>query len=812
MIERENQSPFERRAYAYIERGYSVIPIAPGTKRPGMWTEQHGWRGMQDWERFNQRLPSDIELDHWYKWPGAGIGLLCGKLSKIVALDRDYDTKGTDALEAIIPWTPVKKKGAKGYTAFFRYQGEKSCSFNIGGVRVLDVLSDGRQTLMPGTIHPDGHTYVYLTEDLLEDYDPEDLPVLPANFFDRVREVLAPYQTDEDRKFERKPVVDTAEPINTDLSFAGQYYRDLNQAALARLDEWVPKLIENTRRERDGYRCVASWRGGKNFNVGIHPSGIKDFKAEHGLTPIDLVLYQHGLTVQRAAELLRGCLAMHEPEPITFAAAALPAPSATPVTPPAPVTVESPKPVTNLMPWVTAKANPPAVQLPPTTSLDPAPALPAFLVNPPGILGVITRWITSTAPKSQHELALASAIALCGTVMARTYRSQYGNWTSMYFVLVAKSTEGKEHPQRCVEKALTAAEMTELIGGSGYTSAGAVYSALLKHPAHIATVDEIGKLLKLSRSKGQANTEAAIDKLVEAFGRQDGVLRPPTYSTMTLSAAQAATTQRMIQNPGITLLGATTPGTWYGSLTDDLVHDGFTGRLIVVESKEPRQLTRFVDRTDPPQQVVDWMKAVRVTAVVPGNLAGTSLAELPPVTVEFPFAESCLPVMRAFEEELNAAKDKYESEGLDVLLGRTLEKALKVAMVVAKAVDPNNRQVLPEHLAWAIDYIRFYDMAMIRAVRKQRVRSNTDGDIKKALTYITNAVKYSKDARYGSVCAQGVMPHGKLLKLMAMPSRQFKEMMDTAVEAYVIKKSPGIPFGYPAGDVYMAGDVEAEED
>ena len=72
--------------------------------------------------------------------------------------------------------TPLKKKGAKGYTAFFRYTGERSCSFNVNGVRVLDVLSDGRQTLMPGTIHPDGHAYIWLTEDIIEDYDPADIP------------------------------------------------------------------------------------------------------------------------------------------------------------------------------------------------------------------------------------------------------------------------------------------------------------------------------------------------------------------------------------------------------------------------------------------------------------------------------------------------------------------------------------------------------------------------------------------------------------------------------------------------------------
>lgn len=86
MIEKKNESPYERRAYAYIERGYSVIPIAPGTKRPGQYSEANGWRGMHDWERFHTRLPTEIELTHWYTWPGAGIGLLTGKLSGVIAL------------------------------------------------------------------------------------------------------------------------------------------------------------------------------------------------------------------------------------------------------------------------------------------------------------------------------------------------------------------------------------------------------------------------------------------------------------------------------------------------------------------------------------------------------------------------------------------------------------------------------------------------------------------------------------------------------------------------------------------------------
>lgn len=806
MQDKKQESPFERRAYAYIERGYSVIPIAPGTKRPGAWTQENGWRGMHDWERYFDRQPTELELESWYTWPDAGLGLLLGKLSGVVALDRDYDAPGTDALERIIPYTPVKKKGAKGYTAFFRYKGERSCSFNIAKARVLDVLSDGRQTLMPGTIHPEGHTYIYLTEDLLEDYDPQDLPELPDDFLDQVAKVLAPYQTDEDKKYQKKTVAiaDNDGRINTDMSISAEYYHDLNQQALARLDEWVTKIIPNTRPEHDGFRTIATWRGAKNHNVGIHHRGIFDFGGNYGMTPIDLVMYANGQPFPKAAESLRACLALNEPEPIEFGTK----PAASVTQPANPVTAP---PVGVTLPWAQPKAAPAPVMLPPTTSIEPARALPAFIANPPGMLGDMTRWIVATAPKAQHELALAAAITLGSVIMGRTYRSQFGNWTSLYLVMVAKSTEGKEHPQGCVEKVLTAADMTDLIGGSGYTSAGAVYSALLKHPAHVVTIDEMGKLLKMSRAKGQANTEAAIDKLIEAFGRQDGVLRPPTYSTMTLSKTQASQTERIVHNPAITLLGATTPATFYENLTDDLVKDGFLGRCIVVESRQPRQLTRFVDRTEPPSRIIDWCKAVHVTAVKPGNLADVQMSEMPANVVALNFSESCRPLMDAFEVELNDAKDANEAEGLDVLLGRSLEKAMKLAMIVAKAANPKTKEVTPEHLQWAIEYVRYYDLALTRAVRRERIASQTDGDIKRAINFIKNAPKYKTDKRYGKVCEGGGIPHSKLLKLMAMPAKQFKDLMDTAVEAGTLTRCPELAslatWGY-SGEVYLLGDVD----
>lgn len=752
-------SAYDSVAYMLYEQGYSVIPIAPGTKRPGAFTTtkenpvKH-WRGMYQWERYADRMPTELETQEWDTWPDAGIGLVCGKLSRIVALDRDYDCPASDALEAIIPYSPVAKKGAKGYTKFYRYSGQESKSWDVGGVRVLDMLSDGRQTVMPPSRHPDGFTYVYITEDTLEQMSADDLPELPQDFYAQVDRVLKPYQTETDKRPAKVSTSEDGERIHVGLSTAAEYYRDMNDCALQQLDSWVAKLIPTAFKNGDGYRCIATWRDCKNPNVGIHCKGIQDFGGNYPHTPIDLVMRANGVDFARASEMLRALVRMpDDAEEFTMTA---------------------------------PMAESPALFVPSETTVElkPVVALPAFIRQPPGILGVVTDWINATAPKQQHEFAVAGAIALAATVMQRVYRSNRNNFTSLYFLLVGKSTEGKDYPLSAVPAILTAAGLSNLIAGSGYTSPAAVYSELLRKPSHLVCIDEFGKHLKMSRQKGNAASEGALDKLVEAFGRLHGEMRPQVYSSMTLPKGQAQAADRVVYNPAISLIAASTPDTFFGNLTDDIVHDGMLGRFLVVESVQPRQLLNEHDFTPIPQAVIDWCQSVHQPHK--GDLADIMTAEMPADTVAMQFAEACKAQLRAFEVEINDAKTGAEGEGLDMLLGRSVEKSMRLAMIVAKAIDPTALVISTEHLDWAIKYVRHYDYLLLEGVKNKRTRSEMDGLIKKMVRYIEAAPTYKADKRYGEILGQGGMPSGKLLKLMKIDSRTFNLAVSTAVESGII--------------------------
>lgn len=796
-------SPFARTAQRYIDNSLSVIPVAPGSKMPGAYVAGR-WRGMNDWPQYSVRLPTEMELDIWQGWPDAGIGLLLGPLSNVIAADVDTeDISILKKINGILPPSPVRKKGKKGYTSFFRYNGEVNKSWRINGKPVIDLLSEGRQTLMPGTIHPDGMTYIWLTEDTIDKFDVFQLPTLPENFNELMAGIIEPLMSEEDRKYLRNQEgpQDSTEDLPSQ-GFAATYFRDINTQALYRLDEWVPKMIPTAKPTASGYRCKAFWRNAENLNVGITRQGIRDFGGDYGMTAIDLVMYAQNVPFNQAAEALRAALKIVTDEP-SFQLSKLSAPLPKPVP-----KSEDISPKNDLDPMLAARNVKRSEEELQRQEKEKANATPDFILQAPGMLGRIAGWMAETAPKYQPELFVAAAIAAVGTAMGRLYRTDLGNWTNVYIVMVAKTGEGKEHPQQCVARILASAGLDRLVAGAGYTSPGAVHSALLEAPSHIVIIDEMGKLLKFSRQQGSANSEAAIDKLVEAFGRTDGFMKPPAYSTMNLSKKQRAKlVDKTVHNPAITMLGATTPATFYESLTSDLVGEGFLGRLIVVQSKQGLQIGQLKAKTPPPEDILTWIRGIHDEGA--GDLVNYMNPAIPAVPVVMTFDPAALELFDDFEHKLTfKLKPKFEAVGMAALLVRSREKAMRVAMIVAKAVNhPGDNRIYAPAVKWAIDYVEYNDLQTIHAVQTERGETLVERQIKKVMAFIARAKTLNdKNEMVMKVLATGGMPHNKLLRAMGLDSRTFAEVVKTAIEQGRICKMDGIPaLGY-AGTVYWCNE------
>jgi len=150
---------FEFYAPKYIENSYFVIPL--NGKFPIL----------PEWQ-----IPKDLNTyeNIYSTHQGCNIGLLTGVHNGIVALDIDSDSS-----VSLCPESPVVKKGARGETRFFKYNGEITCK---NAELKLDLLSTGAQTVLPPSIHPViNKPYIWTRGSLLE-IDKEDLPIIPVEF------------------------------------------------------------------------------------------------------------------------------------------------------------------------------------------------------------------------------------------------------------------------------------------------------------------------------------------------------------------------------------------------------------------------------------------------------------------------------------------------------------------------------------------------------------------------------------------------------------------------------------------------------
>ena len=301
-------SPYALTAPALIAKGYSAIPIMPGAKRPGLGPD----RGLVGWERFCDEPPRENLVAGWSRSPDLGVGVALG-FRDVVAIDIDSDDPAVaDAVDAIAGVSPVRKRGRKGFTAFFRASpAVRSRPFKFANGDGVDLLAHGRQTVLPPSTHPStGQLYQWTTADTLEHVSPEHLPELPDDIADQLADALAPFGY----------VAEPERPKAEYTAGRNNEWTETNAAALANFGAWVPALNIGAKGQRNGtWRAQAKWRNGDGFNVSFHPTkGICDFADDVGYSAIDIVAKVAGCEPCEAMRMLRDKLGLRDPEPVEF--------------------------------------------------------------------------------------------------------------------------------------------------------------------------------------------------------------------------------------------------------------------------------------------------------------------------------------------------------------------------------------------------------------------------------------------------------------------------------------------------------------
>jgi hypothetical protein len=734
-------------AYArLVEHGYAVLPIMPGTKKPGLPCNNNGgWMDFPGWTTFRPTLV------HFKLWAlsSAGIAILTGPRSgDVIALDNDSnDPRIAEALRSVLPDTPARKKGAKGDTGFYYGPGIPSHAWVINGRKVVEILGAGRQTVLPPTIHPDlGEPYRWTGSKTLEELRPEDLPLLPPDIIEQIDAVLAPFGYVPPEPRERASY--------DECDVADDPHRRLNEAALANLSAWVPALdLYRCRPYRHGFEAVAKWRpsteGRKNEdrrrNLKIMPNGIKDFGANQGYTAIDLVMAACKCDLETAFAFLDGRLGWSGGDPlldISALTASAPKLETLGLEPDDDNSNGNPngssngnfngngagntgthtgahngsthngsresaqviplfKPTTRgpFSDWRTCsgagkpESSSGSSESSAGTSTND-PLLESLTHDVPGVVGETTDWIVANAYRPNRVLALAAAVTVVGTLIGRRAMGPTGNATHLYVAAVAPASRGKEWPRKAIPMLLKAAGAGSHVCLSDIASQQAMNKVLTRMPLCAVVRDEIVSFLsRLTNPRSSSWEQSLLDMLCTLWST--GFDQFDTTIT-------ASTDAVIVQSPAISLFGTATPAKFWPVLQGAQVSNGLFSRYLAFESNVRPDAQKIPVPVTVPAALKDDLAELYRFGREP-----VSLAQLNDPNIEF--EPQVLPWANDEAEEVYWKLDKWTKREIDndpgqeEYLGRVPEQAVRLATNRAAGRAGHRAKVDTADMTWGAD-------------------------------------------------------------------------------------------------------------
>ena len=718
-------SPYALVGEKLIDNGYSAIPIMPGTKRPGNYRMKEWW-GTSEWQRYCDRLPTEIEVELWNAWPDAGVCAPLDHKLKVIDIDTD-DPELMAAVLAVLPDSEVKKRGNKGFSAFYRGSPAiVSAPFSVGKTRVVDLLAYGRQTVLPPTIHPDtGQPYHWLGNETLENTDIESLPLLPDNVAELLAEALTPWGYEPQEEHHR---LVAGEGEN--------YWREVNDTALKNLPAWVPHLgLKKLRRSGNGYRAIADWRAEINSNaageaLSIHPQGIKDWGTSESHTPIDLVMLCTGGDLYHATAFLCDKLGIKEDrvdDGFDIAGFIARAMSKTervdkPLVAPAPAEHVEPLPTVRALDTVRA----------PRGTVDPF-----YLPNQGGLVEEISQWILETARAPVPEFATIAAISFLSAFFGRRYVTPTELGLNIYMIGIAGPGYGKDHPRRAIEMLGHSAGMSHIIGPNDVTSDSAIEKVVRRRPCFVMPFDEVGVLFQSMGGKNAASWARSIRKsLLELYSKSIAV-----WTGKEKADEKQDSSGDPVWFPTVSMLGMSTPTEFYAGITEANFGDGFMARLTIIgaTNQPKRQNGKSLLKT--PVLLVERLKKAYLAVPTKGNLAAAAVrdAKQKPIMHQCAWGVGAEERWKEYEQwQIDYMFDKPEYEGI---VGRTAEQTLKIATIRSLGRDPANPVVEVEDVEFGYAIVqRSIDM-IDDGVRKHMSSSEFETLHKLILKHIEEAGK-----------------------------------------------------------------------
>ena len=308
----------------YLEKGLSVFPLEPGSKRPyAKLLADRGYEG--SWKPLQEVRPSLEDLEYWFSKP-ANVAIVCGRVSgNLIVIDFDGPGRFEEwygglanYLKDRVRWTWRTRTG-RGVHVYFRLKEASLVPRTKPHLKEgIDVKGEGGYVVAPPSVHPSGREYEFL------DCDPrvDEIQVLTRSEWEELRATLGWKEAGKVSRAALRGRELSEEQLRRLVEIFKPYYvpghRDLILYPLLGLlvkegvsydsaRQLVEMLVEETRDEEATHRFYLV---DYHYGMRVEALGKERLKGVSGLKEeMEKVLRKKGLSEEEATRRVNGDLA-----------------------------------------------------------------------------------------------------------------------------------------------------------------------------------------------------------------------------------------------------------------------------------------------------------------------------------------------------------------------------------------------------------------------------------------------------------------------------------------------------------------------
>ncbi len=345
---------------------------------------------------------------------------------------------------------------------------------------------------------------------------------------------------------------------------------------------------------------------------------------------------------------------------------------------------------------------------------------------PPGVVGDIAQWMYSIAPRPVREVAIVAALGFIAGIVGRSYNIN-NSGLNIYLVLVARSAIGKEAMHSGMSKLVnrmldTCPMISNYIDFADYASGPALVKSLATRSSFCNVAGEWGRKLRKMADDHVEGPMASLRTVMTNLYQKSSV------GTIVggIGYSDKDKDIKSVNGVAYSMIGETTPDTFYESLTNTMMADGFLSRFIIIEYAGLRpELNPAQDNPLHPN-LIEYLS----------NLVYTSAGQAMDRSIDIAVSKEAQQILDEFNLECDKQINSTLDEGWRQLWNRAHLKTLKLAGLLAVADNYGSPCVQLVHAEWALGLIRRDIQIMGRKIREGDVG---EGDVvreRKMLTLI----------------------------------------------------------------------------